>query len=101
MILDGPTMRRMIATGLGSAATPKPASPIAPAPSFCALFMLSSAVQDRCTDQLSALAAFDSILDDYLPPSKRSNVSSSSASSAVPPPPSAGSANPFDSLLSL
>ncbi|POY72815.1 hypothetical protein BMF94_4224 [Rhodotorula taiwanensis] len=79
VILDGPTMRRMIATGLGSAATPKPASPIAPAPSF----------------------SFDSILDDYLPPSKRSNVSSSSASSAVPPPPSAGSANPFDSLLSL
>jgi hypothetical protein len=31
--LDGPTIRRMIATGLGTAATPKPASPIAPTPS--------------------------------------------------------------------
>lgn len=34
--LDGRTIRRMIATGLGTAATPKPASPIAPTPSsFC------------------------------------------------------------------
>ncbi|TKA52814.1 hypothetical protein B0A53_04510 [Rhodotorula sp. CCFEE 5036] len=75
--LDGPTIRRMIATGLGTAATPKPASPIAPTPSF----------------------SFDSILDDYLPPAKRST---STPGSAVPPPTAAtASGNAFDAFLGL
>ncbi|BGP58629.1 pyridoxine biosynthesis protein [Rhodotorula sphaerocarpa] len=76
--VDGPTLRRMIASGLGSSAAPKPASPIAPPPTF----------------------SFDSILDDYLPPTQRSSAAPSSTS-AVPPPTSARSNNAFDSLLEL
>ncbi|GAA5868019.1 hypothetical protein JCM3774_001570 [Rhodotorula dairenensis] len=77
--LDGPTIRRMIATGLGTAASPKPASPIAPTPSF----------------------SFDSILDDYLPPAKRSNAPASSASAVPPPMSSSGPGNAFDAFLGL
>ncbi|KWU43131.1 single hybrid motif-containing protein, partial [Rhodotorula sp. JG-1b] len=75
--LDGPTIRRMIAIGLGTAATPKPASPIAPTPSSF---------------------SFDSILNDYLPPAMRSTTPSGSA---VPPPPAAASGNAFDAFLGM
>ncbi|GAA5988563.1 hypothetical protein JCM10908_003622 [Rhodotorula pacifica] len=75
--LDGPTMRRMIATGLATAATPKLASPAVP-----------------------RTFSFDSILDDYLPPAKRSGASAA-PSSAVPPPPPASSSNAFDAFLGL
>jgi hypothetical protein len=44
-------------------------------------------------------AAFDSILDDYLPPAKRST---STPGSAVPPPTAAtASGNAFDAFLGL
>ncbi|CDR49434.1 hypothetical protein NBRC10512_000336 [Rhodotorula toruloides] len=75
--LDGPSMRRIIASGLATAAAgPKPA--IVSAPVF----------------------SFDSILDDYLPPSQRSNARSTSSASPVPPPPAANQ-NAFDAILGL
>ncbi|GAA5972177.1 hypothetical protein JCM3765_000376 [Sporobolomyces pararoseus] len=71
--LDGPTIRRMIATGLASS-SPK-AAPVA----------------------VTAFS-FDSILDDYLPASQRSSSASSApSSSTIPPPPAAK--NDFDALL--
>ncbi|GAA5861744.1 hypothetical protein JCM1840_005249 [Sporobolomyces johnsonii] len=72
--LDGPTIRQLIAAGLGSAAAPK-ATPAAK-PSI----------------------SFDSILDDYLPASRRSTPTSP-ASSPVPPP--RASKNAFDDILGL
>ncbi|EGU11786.1 Pyruvate dehydrogenase X component [Rhodotorula toruloides ATCC 204091] len=75
--LDGPSMRRIIASGLATAAAgPKPA--IVSAPVF----------------------SFDSILDDYLPPSQRSSARSASSASPVPPPPAANQ-NAFDAILGL
>ncbi|GAA5999248.1 hypothetical protein JCM5350_000690 [Sporobolomyces pararoseus] len=71
--LDGPTIRRMIATGLASS-SPK-AAPVA----------------------VTAFS-FDSILDDYLPASQRStSAPSAPSSSTIPPPPAAK--NDFDALL--
>ncbi|GAA6024784.1 hypothetical protein JCM10207_005585 [Rhodosporidiobolus poonsookiae] len=72
--LDGPQIRQLIAAGLGAAAKPQPAAPT-PKPSY----------------------SFDSILDDYLPPSQR--ISPSSASAPIPPPPAAK--NAFDDILGL
>ncbi|BGP28243.1 pyridoxine biosynthesis protein [Rhodotorula toruloides] len=75
--LDGPSMRRIIASGLATAAAgPKPA--ILAAPVF----------------------SFGSILDDYLPPSQRSTAHSASCASPVPPP-SATKQNAFDAILGL
>ncbi|GAA5858028.1 hypothetical protein JCM8547_006669 [Rhodosporidiobolus lusitaniae] len=75
--LDGPSIRHLIAQGLSVAAKPKPAVS-APAPKY----------------------SFDSILDDYLPPSQRSSFLSSSSASTVVPPPKAGK-NAFDDILGL
>ncbi|BGP20989.1 hypothetical protein JCM10213_000183 [Rhodosporidiobolus nylandii] len=74
--LDGPAIRRLVAQGLAVAAKPKPAAPV-PAPSY----------------------SFDSILDDYLPPSQRSSTAASPASTFVPPP--AAGKNAFDDILGL
>ncbi|GAA5912480.1 Pdx1p [Sporobolomyces salmoneus] len=76
--LDGPTIRRMIATGL-AASTPSQAPPAVVIP-----------------------FSFDSILDDYLPASQRSSstsASSPSSASTIPPPPPAK--NDFDAFLDL
>ncbi|GAA6054024.1 hypothetical protein JCM3770_002423 [Rhodotorula araucariae] len=74
VLLDGPAIRRLVAAGLGAAGVPKPAVKETP------------------------VISFDSILDDYLPPSQPSP--SSSASSVVPPPPAARR-SAFDDILGL
>ncbi|GAA5989595.1 hypothetical protein JCM11641_002758 [Rhodosporidiobolus odoratus] len=75
--LDGPSLRRIFAAGLGVAAKPKSVKPAA-APSY----------------------SFDSILDDYLPLSQRSTFSCASSVS-VPPPAAKGGKNSFDDILGL
>lgn len=96
--LDGPSMRRIIASGLATAAAgPKPA--IVSAPVFCAQPALLTPATQQANTALRH-AAFDSILDDYLPPSQRSNARSTSSASPVPPPPAANQ-NAFDAILGL
>ncbi|GAA5838113.1 hypothetical protein JCM11251_004710 [Rhodosporidiobolus azoricus] len=72
--LSGAEIRQLIAAGLKVAASPKPVA-AAPKPTY----------------------SFDSILDDYLPLSKRS----SSASPVTPIPPPAARKNSFDDILGL
>ncbi|GAA5947146.1 hypothetical protein JCM3775_001876 [Rhodotorula graminis] len=77
VLLDGPAIRRLVAAGLGSSsAVPKPTFKEVP------------------------VFSFDSILDDYLPPSRRSTSSSSSPSAPAPPPPVARK-SAFDDILGL
>ncbi|BGP52321.1 pyridoxine biosynthesis protein [Rhodotorula kratochvilovae] len=78
VLLDGPAIRRLVTAGLGSAGVPKPAFKEVP------------------------VISFDSILDDYLPPSQRSSPVSSLSSSASPvPPPPAARKSAFDDILGL
>ncbi|GAA6001961.1 Pdx1p [Rhodotorula paludigena] len=74
--LDGPAIRKLIAAGLASLSTPKPAVKETP------------------------VYTFDSILDDYLPASQRSTARSSSPSTSPAPPPAARK-NAFDDILGL
>ncbi|GAA5940932.1 hypothetical protein JCM1841_005174 [Sporobolomyces salmonicolor] len=74
VLLDGPAIRQLIATGLGSAAAPK------------------------ATPAAKSSISFDSILDDYLPAARRSTPASPS-SSPIPPP--RASKNAFDDILGL
>ncbi|TNY22239.1 single hybrid motif-containing protein [Rhodotorula diobovata] len=79
VLLDGPSIRRLVAAGLGSASAP-------PKPAFKEVPVFS----------------FDSILDDYLPPSRRSTSPSSASATGSPvPPPPAARKSAFDDILGL
>ncbi|GAA5825537.1 hypothetical protein JCM5353_002331 [Sporobolomyces roseus] len=76
--LDGPTIRRMIATGLSI-------------PSVSSL--------PKTVSTTPAPISFDSILEDYLPASQSASNTPSPASSTIPPPPA--SKNAFDAFLDM